>query len=328
MDDVPGRIPDPPVRFTDQLRAFIRRRGLAYRTEKVYVYWCVRFIRFHQYRHPKDMGSKEVELFLSDLVLNRNVSQSSQRLVLNALVFLYERFLDKPLGNLAFDRSRRSQPIPDVLSRLELERLFEQLPVHILLVGQLLYGSGMRVSECISLRIRDLDFDRQVIHVRSGKGNRDRVTLMPRLLMAKLRRQIQWVHRLAQLDASMGLAGVHVPESLRCRSPEKTSSPAWRFLFPSMEVSTHPDSGLRIRHHLSYQTVYRHIRRAAKAAGLNKSVSPHILRHSFASDLLSSGTDLRTIQELLGHSDISTTQIYTHTMRSGDNQPASPLDRD
>ncbi|WP_341581688.1 integron integrase [Marinobacter metalliresistant] len=324
--DIPTPIPAQPTRLLDKVRSFLRLRGMAYKTEKTYLFWIKRFIRFHGLQHPQDMGSPEVEAFLSHLVLQVNVSVSTQRVALNALVFLYREFLGQPLDELNFERARKPVKLPTVFSAEEAKSVIRNLEGEYKLVAMLLYGSGLRINEALRLRVKDVDFDMQQLIVRSGKGSKDRITLLPDRLIAPVQQQIDSALHQHQADLLKGFGSVYLPAGLARKYPNASQEPGWQYIFPAPEPSRDPRSGIRRRHHLLDRTVQKHIRRAIQAAGIHKLAGSHTFRHSFATHLLEAGYDLRTIQKLLGHSDVRTTEIYTHVVRKGGFGVRSPVD--
>ncbi|TYC53244.1 integron integrase [Marinobacter sp. BW6] len=324
--DIPTPIPAQPTRFLDKVRSFIRLRGMAYKTEKTYLFWIKRFIRFHGLQHPEVMGSAEVEAFLSHLVLRGSASVSTQRVALNALVFLYREFLGQPLDDLKFEHSRKPVKLPTVFSAEEARSVIRNLSGDYKLVAMLLYGSGLRINEALRLRVKDVDFDMQQLIVRSGKGAKDRITLLPDILVEPLKQQIDSALHQHQADLLKGFGFVYLPEGLARKYPNASQEAGWQYIFPALELSRDPRSGIRRRHHLLDRTVQKHFRRAIQAAGIRKLAGSHTFRHSFATRLLEAGYDLRTIQKLLGHSDLRTTEIYTHVVRKGGFGVRSPVD--
>ncbi len=316
-------------KLLDQVRQALRARHYSYRTEQAYVQWVRRFILFHGKRHPAEMGTPEIEAFLSYLATEEHVSASTQNQALSALLFLYRHVLhqDLPAERLSFTLAKRPQRLPVVLSRAEVKRLMAFLDGVPWLVSQLLYGSGLRLSEALRLRIQDLDFENHYLLVRSGKGDKDRVTLLPESLHPALQHQIQRVQRLYRRDrANPHWEGVSLPEALARKYPNAPQAWVWQYLFPSPKLSRDPRSGRLLRHHLHPSSIQKAIREAARAARIPKRVSPHTLRHTFATHLLEQGYDIRTVQELLGHKDIRTTMIYTHVLQKGPLGVRSPLD--
>jgi integron integrase len=326
MDDIRHRIPEKPTRFLDLLRLHIRGQGLAYRTEQTYVHWIKRFIVYHGKRHPKDMGAADVEGFLTHLSVNRHCSTNTQRIALNALVYLYKRFMGLDLGNLQFHPARGQRRLPVVYSREEITAILLQLRgVHRLMVA-LMYGTGLRSAELLSLRIKDIDFGSSNILVRAGKGNKDRTTMLPQRLIPALHQQIEKVGIIHAQDIEDGYGDVYLPDALARKYPRAAQETAWQFLFPSSKIGRDPRSGDLRRHHLHPSALSKQVRAAVRSAGINKPAKSHSFRHSFATHLLESGYDLRTIQELLGHSDVSTTEIYTHVVNRGGKGVLSPAD--
>lgn len=327
MDDIRHRIPVKPVRFLDQLRFHIRQQGLAYQTEKTYIHWVKRFIYFHGKQHPKDMAATEVESFLSSLSVDRYCSVNTQKIALNALVYLYKRFLSVDVLDLSFTLARAPRRLPVVYSRDEVAAILARLSgVHKLMV-ELMYGSGLRSAELLSLRVKDIDFDSRNIIVRAGKGNKDRSTMLPIRLIPDLKKQMRTVEGLHEHDVLDGYGEVYMPDALGRKYPSAQSELSWQYLFPSSRIGADPRTGVLRRHHLHPSALTKQVRRAVKAAGINKPARCHSFRHSFATHLLESGYDLRTIQVLLGHSDVTTTEIYTHVVNRGGQGVVSPADR-
>jgi integron integrase len=323
-------MPDPPraPRLLDQLRQQIRYRHYSLRTEQCYVQWVRRFIRFHGMRHPRDLGGADVSRFLSHLANEGRVAPSTHKQALCAVLFLYKQVLGVDLPWMQeIGRPAVRVRIPVVLSRDETARLLAALEGHHALIARLLYGYGLRLLECLRLRVKDLDFDRGLIVVREGKGGKDRVVMLPQSLRDDLLAQLADSRRLWQLDRSQRVAGVWLPEALARKFPRAGESWAWHWVWPAPALAVDPRSGIRRRHHLFEQTVGRALARAVARAGIAKKVTAHTLRHSFATHLLESGVDIRRVQELLGHSDVSTTMIYTHVLSSSAAGLPSPLDR-
>ena len=323
----PSPSPQPP-RLLDQVRDAIRLRHFSLRTEQAYVHWIKRYILFHDKRHPRDMGAAEVQQFLTWLAVEGQVAASTQGQALAALLFLYKQVLAQDLPWLdELVRAKRPKRLPAVLTPDEVSRLLAQMEGAHALMGRLLYGTGMRLMECLRLRIKDVDLARREITIREGKGNKDRHTMIPASLMADLQAQIETARRQWQMDRDRDLPGVQLPDVLERKKPEEGKSLAWFWLFPSRELSVDPRSGIRRRHHAHEQGIQRAVKRAIGAAGITKAASTHTLRHSFATHLLESGQDIRTVQELLGHADVRTTMIYTHVLNRGSLGVVSPLDR-
>ncbi len=317
---------DGKPRLLDQVRDQIRLKHYSIRTERVYCEWLKRFIRFHNYRHPEEMGAAEVEAFLSDLAVRRTVSASTQNQALAALLFLYKQVLklDLPwLGEVV--RAKKPQRLPVVLTIAEVQRVLMQLQGELWLATSLLYGSGMRVMEVLRLRVKDVDFARNEIVVRDGKGMKDRITLLPQRLVTPLKQHLQVVRAVHQQELAAGRGDVYLPEALARKYPKAPIEWAWQYVFPATGMSVDPRSGAVRRHHLDEKRLQRAFKVAVRAAEIHKLATPHTLRHS--SHLLESGQDIRTVQELLGHADVKTTMIYTHVLNRGGLGVISPLDR-
>ena len=317
-----------PKKLIERFTAAIRERHYSRRTEKTYWYWVRYFIFFHAKRHPAEMGAAEISAFLSWLATQRNVAAATQNQALSALLFLYKHVLghDLPwLGDLV--RAQRPVRLPTVLSEAEVRRVLEHTQgVGRLMVG-LLYGAGLRQIECLMLRVKDVDFAYRQLVVRDGKGAKDRVTMLPESLVQPLQEHLGRVRSLHRRDVAEGFGAVWLPHALARKYPRAPREWGWQFVFPSANRSADPENGVIRRHHLHPDTLSRIVKRAAQRAGIIKPVSCHTLRHSFATHLLERGHDIRTVQELLGHSDVSTTMIYTHVMNKGARGVKSPLDR-
>jgi integron integrase len=318
-----------PTRLRDRLREAIRSRHYSRRTEQAYWYWIRYFIHFHGKRHPAEMGEAEMTAFLSWLATERKVAAATQNQALAALLFLYQAVLGEKPGWLAgMVRAQRPVRLPTVLSEAEVRRLLQAVrgDTARLMVG-LLYGAGLRQIECLSLRVKDMDFAYRQILVRDGKGGKDRVTMLPENVVQPLQAHLGRVRLLHQRDLKEGYGEVSLPYALARKYPRAGRQWGWQFVFPSGNRSADPEDGVIRRHHVYPDTLGRAVKRAAQAAGIVKPVSCHTLRHSFATHLLERGHDIRTVQELLGHSDVSTTMIYTHVMNKGARGVKSPLDR-
>ena len=314
------------TKLLDRVRAACRVRHYSIRTEDAYHDWCERFIRFHEIRHPNTMAESEVNALLTNLAVERNVAASTQNQALCALLFLYERVLERPLNQLQIVRANRPRRLPVVLTREEVRRLLSHLSEPYRLMGQLMYGSGLRLLECLRLRVKDLDFERGEITVREGKGNKDRVTMLPEKLHETLRVQLDAVRLQHQRDLRAGFGRVYLPHALARKLPMAAAEFGWQYVFPSAKLSLDPRSDARRRHHAHESAISKAITDAVRAAGLDKRATSHSLRHSFATHLLEQGYDIRTVQELLGHEDVSTTMIYTHVLNKGGRAVKSPLD--
>ena len=320
-------IPNSKLRFMEQCREVMRFRRLAQRTEQTYADWIKRFIFFHGKRHPKEMGAAEVEAFLTHLAVQGKVSASTQNQALNALVFLYRHVLGREFGELAgVHRAKRSQRVPVVLSKAEVARLLAAFPGKYRLFFQFLYGTGLRLMEALRLRVKDVDFERHQIIVRGGKGDKDRVTMLPESLRTALEEHLQRVVLLHQQDLAEGLGAVALPGALREKYPAAERDWKWQWFWPGATIAVDPADQQRKRYHLHETSVQRVMQRAVKLARLTKPATCHTLRHSFATHLLENGYDIRTVQELLGHRYVTTTQIYTHVMEKPGLGVRSPLD--
>jgi len=321
--------PSPSEKLLDRTRRIMRRKHYAYRTEQRYLAWIRRFILFHHKRHPAHMGRLEIEAFLTHLAVKENVAAATQNQALNALLFLYRTVLDRPVEfPLDSLRARRPKRIPTVLSKEEVARLLPCLPEPYRLIGKLLYGSGLRVSEAVRLRVKDLDFEQRHLAVRDGKGSHDRATLLPEAVIPQLKEQLQRTRAIHRADLRQGLGAVHLPYALAHKYPNAEREWVWQYVFPSPTLSLDPRQAVTRRHHLSASAVQKAVRKAARLARLEKRVTCHTLRHSFATHLLEAGYDIRTVQDLLGHKDVKTTMIYTHVLNKGPMAVRSPLDAD
>ncbi|OQA19254.1 MAG: Tyrosine recombinase XerD [Chloroflexi bacterium ADurb.Bin360] len=317
----------PEKKLLDVVRDTLRLKHYSIRTEEAYVNWIRRFILFHGKRHPKDMGGAEIEAFLTHLAVEGHVAASTQNQALSALLFLYREVLrqglDYPINAV---RAKQSQHLPEVLTKAEVRQVIAQLSGIYQLQTRLLYGSGLRLLECLRLRVKDLDFERRAIIVRDPKGDEDRVTMLPDSLIEPLKEHLQWVRRLHEQDLAKGFGAVYLPDALDRKYPNAAREWIWQYVFPSQQLSVDPRSGETRRHHLDESGLQRAVRRAAAAAGLDKRVTCHTFRHSFATHLLENHYDIRTVQELLGHKDVRTTMIYTHVLQRGGLAVRSPLD--
>lgn len=315
-------------RLLDQVRARIRVKHYSIRTEQAYLDWIRRFIRHFGKRHPKDMGAEEIAAFLSHLAVAGRVSASTQNQAKSALLFLYKEVLAFELPWLnKVESAKAPKRLPVVLTRDEVMAVLSRLEGGHSLIARLLYGTGLRIMECLRLRVKDIDFARNEILVRDGKGAKDRITMLPESLASVLQEHLVRVRELHRQDIEAGYGEVYLPYALDRKYPATGREWMWQYVFPSASLSVDPRSGVVRRHHVQDQAVQRAIRQAVRDAGVNKPATPHTLRHSFATHLLESGYDIRTVQELLGHSDVSTTMIYTHVLNRGGRGVASPLDR-
>lgn len=318
---------DKPPRLLDQVRERIRLKHYSIRTEEAYVHWIRRFIYFHGKRHPRELGARETEQFLTHLAVKGRVSASTQNQAKSALLFLYKEVLEQPLPWLDnIESAQRPKRLPVVLTVEEVESLLQRVQGTTGLMLWLIYGTGMRLMECVRLRVKDVDFARGEITIREGKGFKDRVTMLPVLLEEPLRRHIERVKRLHESDLRAGYGEVYLPYALERKYPNAGREWAWQYVFPSSKIAHDPRSGARRRWHAHESNIQRALRRALRESGIPKLVTPHTLRHSFATHLLHAGYDIRTVQELLGHKDVSTTMIYTHVLNRGGHAVLSPLD--
>jgi integron integrase len=310
-----------------RMRSEMRVRRLALRTEKTYLNWVRRFIRFHSNMHPRELGATHVSSFLSHLAAQRGVAASTQNQALQSILFLYRHVLQISLPHLEdVVRARIPKRVPVVLTRDEVSRLLAELHGHERLIAALMYGSGLRVSECLRLRVKDLELTRGELIVRDGKGGRDRVTVLPASLVEPLRKHLARLHEWHLAERKASRPGVSLPLALARKYPGAPTSWSWQYVFPSQSLCTCPYNGVLVRHHLHEKRMQRAVYVAVRRAKIVKLASCHTLRHSFATHLLEAGYDLRTIQELLGHSDVKTTMIYTHVLNRGGRGVRSPLD--
>ena len=316
-----------PKKLIQKIREIIRLKNYSIRTEEAYVSWARRFILFHNKLHPKDMGGPEIEAFLSHLAVDRNVSASTQNQALSALLFLYREVLridlDYPINSI---RAKRPKRLPTVLTKDEAHNVLKLISSKHQLMAKLLYGSGLRLMECIRLRVKDLDFEQHQIIVRDGKGLKDRVTVLPDALIIPLKRHLRHVKLAHEDDLADGYGSVYLPNALVRKYPHADHHWVWQYVFPAPKRSKDPRSGEVRRHHVDPSGLQKAVNKAARKAGIDKRVSCHTFRHSFATHLLEDGYDIRTVQELLGHKNVSTTMIYTHVLKRGPLAVRSPLD--
>ena len=315
-------------KLLDQYRDQIRLKQYSPRTEKTYANWVREYILFHEKRHPREMGITEINQFITHLVTDRNVSASTQNQALSAILFLYRNLLNIELDETAikFVRPKRGKRVPTVLSKQEASQIISNMTGSYKLMVQILYGSGLRLMECLRLRVKDIDFDNHRIIVYDGKGGDDRVTLLPESIAANLREHLKQVKAIHQKDLAAGFGSVYMPYGLGKKIPTAHKQWSWQYVFPTSTLSTDPDTGETRRHHIHETALQREIRNATKTARIPKRVTPHTFRHSFATHLLQNGYDIRTVQELLGHKDVKTTMIYTHVLDRGPKAVKSPLD--
>lgn len=327
LTDTPAVSRQQP-KLLDRMRESIRVKHYSLATEKTYIHWAKRFIIFHNKRHPAEMGAPEVEAFLSDLATERNVSASTQNQAMHAILFLYRDVLGINLPWLdGITRARVAKRLPSVLTTTEVQRMLRHVSGTNGLIIKLLYGTGMRIKECLRLRVKDVEIEHCQITVREGKGNKDRITMLPACVSDELRDHIKARRRIHDTDLSTGHADVELPDAIERKYPRAAQEWAWQYIFAAPGYSTDPRTGSYRRHHWCERNIQRAVKAAAQAAGIHKLVHPHTLRHSFATHTLEAGYDIRTVQELLGHSDVSTTMIYTHVLNKGGRCVISPLDR-
>lgn len=314
-------------KFLDEVRAVLRTQHYSYRTERTYIDWILRYIRFHGLRHPKEMGAVEIEAFLTHLAVEKNVAASTQNQALAALLFLYKNVLNVNLSWLdKFTPAKKSNHLPVVLTKDEVKLIINHLTGTNWLIANLLYGSGLRLIEALRLRVKDVDFGFKQIVVRDGKGAKDRFTVLPTKLIEPLQKQMESARILHDRDLRHGIGCVEMPFALARKYPAAEKEWAWQYVFPSKSLSVNPRSGLKCRHHVSPASLQKAFKNALRISRIPKNASPHTLRHSFATHLLQDGYDIRTIQDLLGHKEISTTMIYTHVLQNNRLGVRSPVD--
>jgi integron integrase len=317
----------PAKKLLDQVREVCRLKKHSIRTEGAYVEWIRRYILFHNTQHPREMGSQEIEAFLTHLAVNRHVAASTQNQALNALIFLYREVLKMELsGRINAVRVKKPPKLPTVLTPHEVQQVLHALSGVHLLMAKLLYGSGLRLMECLRLRVKDVDFAQQYILVRNGKGDKDRITMLPTCVMRPLQDHLHHVNVMHEDDLNHGYGSVFLPYALAEKYPNAAKAWIWQYVFPSARLSTDPRSGIVRRHHMHENSLQRAVKRAARLSGIPKRISCHTFRHSFATHVLENGYDIRTVQELLGHKDVKTTMIYTHVLNRGGMAVKSPLD--
>jgi integron integrase len=315
-------------RLYDRVVEALRVRHYSRRTEQAYVQWIRRYLEFHEHRHPRQLVEREVNAFLTHLAVREQVAASTQNQALSALLFLYQYVLEQPLDRIeGVVRAKRSRRVPVVLTPEEVSQLIGQLSGAPRLIAMLLYGGGLRQMEALRLRVKDVDFEQLVVTVRQGKGDKDRRAPLPEALVAPLKQHLVRVKQVHRQDLARGFGEVELPHAFARKSPHAARNWLWQYVFPGANISTDPRSGARRRHHYHESNMNRALATAARQANLSKRVTCHVLRHSFATHLLESGSDIRTVQELLGHKDVRTTMIYTHVLNRGGLNVQSPLDR-
>ncbi len=323
-----NRIPIPisPNKFIHRLRAFIRKRQLSWSTEKSYVNWVKRFIKFHRMKHPEEMKSAHVEQFLHHLAVDCHVTTNTQKAALNAIAFLFNQFLELPLGTLNITPAKKKRKVPVVFSHFEALAVIDTMSSPWKLMTNLMYGGGLRVNEVVSLRIKDIDFDNKRLIVENGKGGKSRVTVLPKSLTKALELQINNTYMQHQADLRRGLGSVYISDNIADRLSQDSKTFAEQYLFPARTISFDMASRTPRRHHVNEKSLQRKVKEAIAFSRINKNGTPHTFRHSFATRLLERGTSIRVIQDLLGHSDVSTTEIYTHVLMNKTLNIKSPLE--
>lgn len=315
------------MKLIEQLQETLRLRHCSYRTEQAYVGWTKRYIRFHKLRHPIELHDEHVVAFLTHLAVKRCVSASTQNQALNALAFLYRYVLNRPLGDItAAARARRPQNLPCVLSRDEVKQLLLMLNATNRLIGSLLYGSGMRLTECLQLRVKDIDYEYSCVHIHNGKGKKDRIVALAPQLQQPIRNHLFEVRHVFDRDRVNGFGKVYIPPALSRKYKSAKAEWKWQFVFPAKRMGIDPRSGVKQRHHIQMSTFQKAFRTALRQTRIEKAASPHTLRHSFATHSLENGLDIRTLQQQLGHSSLETTEIYTHVLKRGGQAVRSPLE--
>jgi integron integrase len=315
------------MKLIEQLQETLRLRNYSYRTEQAYVGWTKRYIRFHKLRHPNELHDEHVVAYLTHLAVKRRVSASTQNQALNALAYLYRYVLNKPLGDItAAARARRPQKLPTVLSRDEVKQILLLLTGTNRLIGSLLYGSGIRLMECLQLRVKDIDYEYSCLHIHDGKGKKDRIVTLSPQLHSPIRDQLFEVRHVFERDRANGFGKVHIPPALGRKYKAATTEWRWQYVLPAKRMGVDPRSGVKQRHHIDMSTFQKAFRTALRQSRIEKTASPHTLRHSFATHSLENGLDIRTVQQQLGHSSLETTEIYTHVLKRGGQAVHSPLE--
>lgn len=317
----------PQKKLLDQVRDVLRTKHYSVRTEESYVDWITRYVRFHQLRHPRDLGRAEIEAFLSHLAVDGQVAAATQNQARSAILFLYRAVLAIPIDGLRdVVQAKTPQRLPTVLTKAEVQAVLRELSEPYRLMAQLLYGSGLRLMECVRLRVKDLDFSRHELTVRDGKGMHDRLTMLPERLTTSLQTQLQIAKRWHDSDLDRGYGAVYLPFALERKYPNASREWGWQYVFPANRLTIDPRASILRRHHLDESGLQKAVKAAVRAGGIAKPASCHTFRHSFATHLLEYGYDIRTVQELLGHADVRTTMIYTHVLNRGGRGVRSPLD--
>lgn len=320
-------LPNPELRLMDQVREVLRYYHYAYSTEQTYCEWIVRFIKYHKSeRHPRDMGKKDIDSFLSHLATHRNVGASTQRQALNAIVFLYRKVLDMPIEDIDPVKAKKHVRPPVVMTKKEVQLVLGEMKGTNLLMAKLLYGSGLRLMECVRLRVQDIDFEVNILYIRDGKGGKDRTTVFPKQIKEELKEQVDKVNAIHDKDLADGYGDVYLPNALSRKYQNASKELGWQYLFPSKNLSKDPRSNKKRRHHIFESNLQKSVKLAVSRAGLVKPIRCHTFRHSFATHMLEDGVNIRVLQKLLGHADVKTTEIYTHVMEKNISSLSSPLD--
>jgi len=314
-------------KLLDRARHSLRQRNYSYRTENSYVNWMRRYILFHNKQHPRELGEPEIEEFLTHLAVKKKVAPSTQNQALSALIYLYKKVLGIELNEINALRPRKNRHLPTVLTFEEVLNTLDIMTGVDRLAARLIYGSGLRISECLRLRVKDVDFGNKHLVIRDGKGFKDRLAILPESLEHPLKYQLKTVKSLHQRDLRQGFGQVYLPYALSKKYPNANKQWIWQWVFPSSKISLDPRSGLQCRFHRSPSSLRKAVKYASKKARIDKHVTPHVFRHSFATHLLEAGYDIRTVQELLGHKNVKTTMVYTHVLNKGPSGVKSPLDR-
>ena len=318
---------DKQPKLLDRARNSLRQRNYSYRTERSYVNWMKRYILFHNKQHPRELGEPEIEEFLTHLAVKKKVAPSTQNQALNALIYLYQNVLNIELDEINALRPRKGRHLPTVLTFDEALRVLDNMSGIDRLAARLSYGSGLRVSECLRLRVKDVDFGNKHLVIRNGKGYKDRLAILPESLEEPIKQQLKAVKSLHHRDMRKGFGKVYLPYALSKKYPNANRQWIWQWIFPSSKISYDPRAEMQCRFHRSPSSLRKAVKYAANKARIEKHVTPHVFRHSFATHLLEAGYDIRTVQELLGHKNVKTTMIYTHVLNRGPSGVKSPLDR-
>ena len=319
--------PNPELRLLDQVREVLRYYHYAYKTEQTYCEWIIRYIKyFNNEKHPRNMGKTEIDSFLSHLATKRNVAASTQRQALNAIVFLYRRVLDMPIENIDHVKAKKLVRPPVVMTKKEVKLVLEEMKGINLLMAKLLYGAGLRLMECLRLRVQDIDFEVNLLYIRAAKGNKDRTTVFPKQIKEELKGVVEKVKDIHEQDLADGFGEVYLPNALSIKYKNASKEIGWQYIFPAKHLSLDPRTKTKRRHHLLESSLQKAVKAAVKRTGIVKPVRCHTFRHSFATHMLEDGANIRVVQKLLGHADVKTTEIYTHVMENNIAKLSSPLD--